>query len=77
MADVPPPAIEAASRGRSARAVAGPLHFGGDTLSAADKPEEQRRAKWGEPSLQERHDREERKLSVRTYIEIHLPARTR
>ena len=62
-------AAQAAARHLSARAVAGHTHFGGGALSAAEEREERRRAKWGEPSLLEEHEREERKVWVRAYIE--------
>jgi hypothetical protein len=61
-------AAQAAERHLSARSVAGHTHFGGD-LSPADQREEQQRAKFGEPSLLEQRDREERKLWVRAYVE--------
>jgi hypothetical protein len=49
--------------------MAGHSHFGDLSLSAAEEREERRRAKWGEPSLLEQREREERKLWVRAYIE--------
>ena len=61
-------AAQAARRRLSARAVAGHTHFGGD-LSPAEEREEQRRQRWGDPSLREQRDREERILWVRAYVE--------
>jgi hypothetical protein len=61
-------AAKAVAQHLSARAAAGGTHFGGD-LSPTDQREERRRAKFGEPSLLEQRDREERKLWVRAYIE--------
>jgi hypothetical protein len=66
-------AENAASRGLSARQVAGGTHFGefGRHWSLADEREEQQRAKFrlrGEPSLREQYEREDRKLWVRAYL---------
>ena len=68
-------AAQAVARHLSACAVAGHTHVGGGALSATEEREERSRAKWGEPSLMEEREREERKLWVRTYIEYTCDAR--
>jgi hypothetical protein len=58
---------DAASRGLSARHVAGGSHFAGD-VSRKDLAEEERRKRWGESSWLEERELEERKLWVQAYV---------
>jgi hypothetical protein len=59
---------QAVARGESARTAAG-RHFDIDVSSIVDRREEERRAKYGEPSLGEQRDSEERKRWVQAYID--------